>query len=221
MRLLSVERLVAQKICMIEPLAETSAARCLLFPITVHLWRRVHGGLRLLRLKARHLAGDIRYGATLPDGRDRDRAARRAPRWLAPEGVQGGLQISAPHPDGVMVAFWAGDCADSYTTARMEALWTNGLHAVDAAVEFATVVEPGGGLTTGRYSDTFAGKYPWATLANMILTGYGLKVAYEVLATPVTYAVVGWLKASEHADAFDRHEDFNPFHLDGGSAENA
>jgi hypothetical protein len=47
----------------------------------------------------------------------------------------------------------------------------------------------------------------------MILTGYLLKVAYEVLATPLTYLVVGWLKASEHADAFDRNEDFNPFHL--------
>ena len=41
---------------------------------------------------------------------------------------------------------------------------------------------------------TFAGKYPAMTLINMILTGYGLKVAYEVLATPLTYAVVGALK---------------------------
>jgi hypothetical protein len=49
----------------------------------------------------------------------------------------------------------------------------------------------------------------------MIVTGYGLKVAYEVLAMPVTYAVVGWLKRSEHADAFDRHEDFNPFRIGG------
>ena len=60
---------------------------------------------------------------------------------------------------------------------------------------------------------TFAGKYPALTLVNMIVTGYLLKVAYEVLATPLTYLVVGWLKASEHADAFDRNEDFNPFHL--------
>jgi uncharacterized PurR-regulated membrane protein YhhQ (DUF165 family) len=58
---------------------------------------------------------------------------------------------------------------------------------------------------------TFAGRYPGMTLVNMILTGYGLKVAYEVLATPLTYAVVGALKRAEHADAFDRNEDFNPF----------
>ena len=44
---------------------------------------------------------------------------------------------------------------------------------------------------------TFAGKYPALTLVNMIVTGYLLKVGYEVLATPLTYLVVGWLKASE------------------------
>jgi uncharacterized integral membrane protein (TIGR00697 family) len=68
---------------------------------------------------------------------------------------------------------------------------------------------------------TFAGKYPALTLVNMIFTGYLLKVGYEVLATPVTYFVVGRLKAAEHADAFDRHENFNPFHFGGSDAERA
>jgi hypothetical protein len=45
----------------------------------------------------------------------------------------------------------------------------------------------------------------------MIVTAYVLKVAYEVLATPVTYLVINWLKKAEHADAFDRNESFNPF----------
>ena len=34
---------------------------------------------------------------------------------------------------------------------------------------------------------------------------------YEVIATPLTYLVINWLKRADHADAFDRHEDFNPF----------
>jgi uncharacterized PurR-regulated membrane protein YhhQ (DUF165 family) len=68
---------------------------------------------------------------------------------------------------------------------------------------------------------TFAGRYPPRTLVTIILTGYLLKVGYEVIATPITYAVVGWLKASEHADAFDRNEDFNPFHVGGKDAGNA
>jgi uncharacterized integral membrane protein (TIGR00697 family) len=58
---------------------------------------------------------------------------------------------------------------------------------------------------------TFAGTIPLRTLGNMIVTAYFLKVAYEVLATPITYLVINWLKKAEGADAFDRHENFNPF----------
>ena len=39
------------------------------------------------------------------------------------------------------------------------------------------------------------------------------KVAYEAAATPLTYAAVGWLKAREHLDAYDRTTDFNPIRL--------
>src|SRR5205085_9888972 len=41
--------------------------------------------------------------------------------------------------------------------------------------------------------------------------GYALKVGYEVIATPLTYLVIHWLKRTEHSDAFDRHQSFNPF----------
>jgi uncharacterized integral membrane protein (TIGR00697 family) len=58
---------------------------------------------------------------------------------------------------------------------------------------------------------TFGGIYPIRTLVNIIATGYALKVGYEVIATPITYLVINWLKRAEHADAFDRHESFNPF----------
>lgn len=58
---------------------------------------------------------------------------------------------------------------------------------------------------------TFGGTVPWVVLWNMITTGYVLKVGYEILATPLTYAVVHWLKRVEGADAFDRHESFIPF----------
>jgi hypothetical protein len=33
----------------------------------------------------------------------------------------------------------------------------------------------------------------------------------EALMTPVTYAVVGALKRSEHEDVYDRDTNFNPF----------
>jgi len=45
----------------------------------------------------------------------------------------------------------------------------------------------------------------------IIITGYFLKVAYEVIATPITYLVINWLKRMEHVDTFDTHTNFNPF----------
>ena len=40
-----------------------------------------------------------------------------------------------------------------------------------------------------------------------------LKVSWEVLLTPVTYAVVGFLKRREGVDVFDRGTDFSPFRV--------
>jgi len=39
------------------------------------------------------------------------------------------------------------------------------------------------------------------------------KVVYEILATPLAYAVVGWLKKTEQIDTFDTGVRFNPFAL--------
>jgi hypothetical protein len=107
-----------------------------------------------------------------------------------------------------LVAFWAGEFANSYTMARLKLLtdgrklWTRtiGSTVVGQAVDTILVV-----------TLTFAGTIPARTIVNIIATGYCLKVAYEVIATPITYLVVNWLKRTEHADAFDRHENFNPF----------
>ena len=45
------------------------------------------------------------------------------------------------------------------------------------------------------------------------LTQYVLKSAWEVLATPATYWIVGFLKRAEQEDYYDRDTDFTPFSL--------
>jgi uncharacterized PurR-regulated membrane protein YhhQ (DUF165 family) len=55
--------------------------------------------------------------------------------------------------------------------------------------------------------------WPAAILIAVTINNYLLKVLLEVLATPVTYAIVGKLKESEHEDVYDRDTDFNPFLL--------
>ncbi len=108
-----------------------------------------------------------------------------------------------------LVAYWCGEFTNSFTLAKMK-LWTGGRMLWTRTV---------GSTVTGQFVDTvilvligFAGTAPASTLVKLAASAYFGKVAYEVAATPVTYAVVGFLKRSEGLDAFDYKSDFNPFH---------
>jgi queuosine precursor transporter len=75
-----------------------------------------------------------------------------------------------------------------------------------------------GSTVSGQAVDTtvvilvaFWGAHPIKMLTWMIFSSYVVKVAVEVVATPVTYMVVGALKRAEGVDAFDRRTNFNPF----------
>lgn len=59
-------------------------------------------------------------------------------------------------------------------------------------------------------SAAFWGIFAPGDLLTAILSQWGFKVAYETLATPLTYLVVNALKRSEKVDFFDRDTDFNP-----------
>jgi hypothetical protein len=45
----------------------------------------------------------------------------------------------------------------------------------------------------------------------VLFTQWALKVAWEALLTPLTYAAVGWLKRREGIDVYDTATDFTPF----------
>lgn len=71
---------------------------------------------------------------------------------------------------------------------------------------------------TGQVLDTavlvlvaFGGTQPQVMLLRMIFSAYLIKVLAEVVATPVTYLVVAWLKSAEAADVFDTRTNFDPF----------
>ena len=105
-------------------------------------------------------------------------------------------------------AYWAGEFTNSYTLAKLKLL-TGGRFLWTRTV---------GSTITGQLVDTiviiliaFWGVLPLPKLAVMVASAYGIKVAYEVLATPLTYLVVNRLKRSEGLDPFDRGTNFNPF----------
>jgi uncharacterized integral membrane protein (TIGR00697 family) len=56
----------------------------------------------------------------------------------------------------------------------------------------------------------FVGTMAGGDLARTIVTQWLAKSAYEALATPLTYAAVGYLKRLEGVDTYDRDTNFNP-----------
>ena len=57
------------------------------------------------------------------------------------------------------------------------------------------------------------GIIPNDKLPLVMLSQFVAKVGVEVVFTPLTYKIVGWLKRAEHEDYYDRDTDFNPFRL--------
>ena len=64
------------------------------------------------------------------------------------------------------------------------------------------------------YPLAFLGAAGWTTRAgdHGDVHPVGAQGGWEVVLTPVTYAVVGFLKRREGVDVFDRGTDFSPFH---------
>jgi hypothetical protein len=57
----------------------------------------------------------------------------------------------------------------------------------------------------------FWGILPGTLLITVIISNYIFKTAIEILFTPVTYKVVGFLKKKENEDYYDIDTNFNPF----------
>ena len=62
-------------------------------------------------------------------------------------------------------------------------------------------------------SIAFWGIIPPSLMLTTILTQWVFKVLYEVVATPFTYLVVGFLKRREGLDTYDYRTNFNPLLL--------
>jgi uncharacterized integral membrane protein (TIGR00697 family) len=202
---LLVSNLVAQKICQIGPLPVSGAV--LLFPITYifgDVFTEVYGFSASRRAIWLGFFGTaLLYGVSAAVI-----ALPGAPGWKNQQAFETVFGIIPRILVASLIAFWAGEFANSYTMAKLKLLtdgrwlWTRtvGSTVVGQAVDTVLVIVL-----------TFGGTYPPKTLVQIIAVGYGLKVGYEVIATPLTYLVIHWLKRAEQADAFDRTTDFNPF----------
>lgn len=107
-----------------------------------------------------------------------------------------------------ITAFWAGEFVNSYVMARMK-IWTAGKHLWSRTIG-STVVGQGVDSVI-FYPLAFLGVWSTEQVVTVMITNWLLKVGWEVVLTPVTYIVVGWLKRKEGVDLFDEDTDFSPF----------
>ena len=111
---------------------------------------------------------------------------------------------------GSMIAFWAGSFSNSYVLAKMK-LWTSGRWLWTRTIGSTLVGELVDSLLF--YSIAFYGIWAGTDLFHIAINQYILKTLWEVIMTPVTYKVVGFLKRAEQEDYYDRETDFTPFRL--------
>jgi queuosine precursor transporter len=109
-----------------------------------------------------------------------------------------------------IIAFWAGDFVNAYVMARMKVL-TSGRWLWMRTIG-STVVGQGVDSVI-FYPVAFAGIWTGETLVAVIAFNWAFKVSVEVVMTPATYAIVGWLKRHEREDFYDVRTNFTPFSL--------
>jgi hypothetical protein len=112
-----------------------------------------------------------------------------------------------------MCAFFVGELVESGVMAKMK-IWTQG-RRLWMRFWGSTIVGEGVDSLI-FYPLAFYGMSDWplSALGQVMLSQFILKVGWEVLLTPVTYAVVGWLKRKEGVDVYDVGTNFTPFTAD-------
>ena len=109
-----------------------------------------------------------------------------------------------------LTAYLLGEFLNAFVLARLKIatrgrlLWTRtiGSTLIGQGVDSAVFI-----------SLAFAGTEPWSLLIVIIRDVWIVKVLYEIVATPFTYAIVNVLKRVEGIDTFDRDTKFAPIPL--------
>jgi hypothetical protein len=108
-----------------------------------------------------------------------------------------------------LAAYWLGEFSNSFVLAKMKILtsgrwlWTRTFGStlvgelIDSGVFIAIA--------------SLFGVFPWSLFVTLALTNYLFKTATEAVMTPLTYAIVKFLKRAENEDFYDRDTNFNPF----------
>ena len=110
-----------------------------------------------------------------------------------------------------LIAYFSGSFSNSIVLSKMKILtkgkwlWTRTIGS--------TIV--GEGVDSLLFiAIAFGGIYSFPLLVSIFISNYIFKVGFEVLATPITYKVVNFLKNVEKVDIYDYDTKYNPFILE-------
>jgi uncharacterized integral membrane protein (TIGR00697 family) len=110
-----------------------------------------------------------------------------------------------------LIAFWAGEFTNSFVLAKMKIktrgrwLWTRTIGSTIVGEGVDSLI---------FYPLAFLGVWPNWLVVKVLVSNYAMKVAWEIIVTPVTYRIVNFLKRAEKEDYYDRQTNFNPFTLE-------
>lgn len=108
-----------------------------------------------------------------------------------------------------LLAYLCGEFCNSVVLAKLK-VWTEGRFLWMRTIG-STLVGEGVDVAVFVAIASFFGVFPWSLFWTLVLSNYLFKVSIEVLCTPITYAIVGFLKRAENEDYYDRHTTWNPF----------
>ena len=141
-----------------------------------------------------------------------------APFWTAiyrsPEEAQAAYDAILGFTPRLLAASFAayliGEFLNSFVLAKMK-IATGGRHLWARTIGSTLLAQ----LADSAVFITlaFAGIFPAADIARLVVTQWLAKSAYEAAATPITYGVVNTLKRVENEDYYDRETDFSPLKL--------
>ena len=106
-----------------------------------------------------------------------------------------------------LIAYACGEFSNSFILAKMK-IWTHGKWLWTRTI---------GSTIIGEFVDSmlfisiaFFGILPIPLLVTLIISNYIFKTGVEVLFTPITYKIIGFLKKNEQEDYYDINTNFNP-----------
>jgi queuosine precursor transporter len=109
-----------------------------------------------------------------------------------------------------LIAYFAGEFTNSIILSRLKVamkgrlLWVRTISSTLIGEGIDTTV-----FCVIAFYATLPNHLLWA----VILSNYTFKCGVEILFTPLTYKIVGFLKKSEQVDVFDHGVSYNPFRL--------